>query len=250
MSQIKLDNDNYDLKFFTDELGELGLSPDKEQLDMFCRYYELLVSYNKVVNLTAITEFREVFVKHFVDSMSIVKTGINMSGKITLLDMGTGAGFPGLPIKIMFPEIEVVLVDSLQKRITFLETVISECGIKGITTVHSRAEDFCRTDCSMRDHFDVCVSRAVARLNVLEEYCLPYVKVGGHFISYKSGHCEDEIAEAEKAVKKLGGTISSNVCFDLPDSDISRCLIDTIKTKTTIKIYPRKAGTPAKEPIK
>lgn len=236
------------LDFFEDDLSKLGLSLDDDQKDIFYKYYQSLVTYNNIVNLTSITDFHEVFIKHFVDSLSIVKI-LDINKCTFLIDMGTGAGFPGLPIKIMFPDLKVVLVDSLQKRVDFLNAVIEQCNIKDISVIHSRAEDLCRTDNTQREKYDLCVSRAVAKLNVLEEYCLPYVKIGGHFISYKSGNSSDEINEANNAVKKLGGKIVSSETFVLPNSDIARCLVDTVKLQPTNSKFPRKAGTPSKKPL-
>ena len=238
----------YNLTTLENGCRELGIELSQKQKNQFIQFYEFLVEKNKVMNLTGITEFEEVLTKHFLDSLACVKA-IDMTKVKTIMDIGTGAGFPGVPLKIAFPHLEACLLDSLKKRVNFLEESFELLGLEGIKAIHGRAEEYAKNK-EYREKYDLCVSRAVSNLATLSEYCLPYVKVGGHFISYKSGHCEDEIAEAEKAVKKLGGTISSNVCFDLPDSDISRCLIDTTKTKTTIKIYPRKAGTPAKEPIK
>ena len=250
MKQIVLNNKYDDLDFFVKGLDELGLDANDYQISQFCRYYELLVEKNKDVNLTAITEFRDVFIKHFLDSLSIVRCGFDVSSCKTILDMGTGAGFPGIPIKIMFPEINITLVDSLQKRVNFLNDVISECGLQDITAIHSRAEDLCQVNPSSRESFDLCVSRAVASLNVLEEYCLPYVRVGGCFVSYKSGHCDEELAQANFAAETLGGKIQKNSeMFTLPGTDMSRSLIITNKIHHTNIRYPRKAGLPGKKPL-
>ena len=237
-----------DPDFFISALGELGLKPTERQLDQFRIYFDLLTEYNKVMNLTAITDFREVYIKHFIDSLMIVKLFPSMQFD-TLLDMGTGAGFPGIPIGIMFTDINIVLVDSLQKRVGFLDKVAEACGLSQIRAVHSRAEDFCKEEIS-RETYDICVSRAVARLNVLEEYCLPYVKVNGYMLSYKSASVSDEINEAAKAAKILGGRIEENPeVFVLPGTDIQRTLIRIRKVHDTNKIYPRKAGLPAKKPL-
>ena len=224
------------------------ISLSEEQEEQFLRYYELLIEWNQVMNLTAITEHDEVMQKHFVDSLSIVK-GMDMSGAKKVIDIGTGAGFPGIPLKIIYPHLEVVLLDSLNKRIKFLNEVINSLGLSNITAIHGRAEDFAKKP-EYRECFDVCVSRAVANLSSLSEYCIPYVKPGGMFVSYKSGVVEEELEQAKKAIFLLGGEKKDVVRFTLPDSDIDRALVMIQKAKTTPKKYPRKAGMPSKEPLK
>lgn len=226
---------------------KLNIILTDKQYQQFIDYYELLVERNKVMNLTGITEFDEVVVKHFVDSLSLVYA-IPVDKSCQLLDMGTGAGFPGIPLKIAFPEIEMVLLDSLNKRIKFLNEVIDKLGLKKITAIHGRAEEFARKE-EYREQFDLCVSRAVANLSTLSEYCLPYVKKQGYFIPYKSGTIEEEVEASKKAVSVLGGRILKIKTFDLPDSDISRALVIIKKEKETPKKYPRSGGKPAKEPI-
>lgn len=185
--------------------------------------------------------------KHFVDSLSLAKV-YDLRQKCSIIDVGTGAGFPGLAIKIAFPGLKVTLLDSLNKRIQFLDAVIEELGLEGVGTVHGRAEDFAKPG-KLRESFDLCVSRAVANLSTLSEYCLPFVKKGGLFVAYKSEKAASEIEEAGKAISLLGGRIKERAEFTLPDSDISRSLFVIEKTKETPGKYPRKAGLPSKEPL-
>ena len=224
----------------------LNLSITEKQEEQFMQYYELLVEWNKVMNLTGITEFDEVMRKHFLDSLSIVKA-IEKKDMLRVLDLGTGAGFPGIPLKIMFPEWDIVLLDSLNKRIKFLNEVIGQLGLQKISTIHGRAEDFARKE-EYREKFDLVVSRAVANLSSLSEYCLPYVKQQGIFVSYKASDVEEEVREAKKAVTVLGGNLEKTVEFQLPDTDIDRTLLVIQKIKKTPGKYPRKAGLPSKEP--
>ena len=254
---------NYDLKYdlssFREGLKELSVSLTGEQEEQFLSFYELLVEWNSFMNLTAITEFDEVMKKHFVDSLTLVKAVPalldpasasigNLPGKLSLIDVGTGAGFPGIPLKIAFPELEVTLLDSLQKRVGFLNEVISRLSLTGITAVHGRAEDFARPG-RLRESFDICVSRAVANLSTLSEYCIPFVKKGGCFVSYKGSDVEEEAASAREAVRILGGEEPRVFSFFLPGSDMGRNLYLIRKKAPTPGRYPRKAGLPAKEPI-
>ena len=240
--------DNYNIDKFTESLNSLNINLNNNQIEQFVRYYEILVEWNKVMNLTGITEFDEVITKHFIDSLAIVKA-FDMSGIRTIIDVGTGAGFPGIPLKIAFPELRVTLLDSLNKRIKFLDEVISDLNLDGIKTIHGRAEDFSQKP-EHREKYDLCVSRAVANLAVLSEYCMPYVKVDGYFVPYKSDKIDDELEKSEKAIKVLGGKIIDSVKIILPNTDIERLFVVINKKKTTAKKYPRKAGIPAKEPIK
>lgn len=225
--------------------AEAQLSFTEEQLAQFTRYYELLVETNKVMNLTAITEPDEVAVKHMVDSLLAYEDG--MQGK-TLVDVGTGAGFPGVPLKIYCPSLKVTLVDSLGKRLRFLQQVIDELGLKGIRCEHLRAEDAGRSK-KHREQYDYVTARAVARLSVLSEYCLPLAKKGGQFIALKGSRFAEEIEEGEAAVKILGGKIISAEPVKLPGLDDGRAIIKIAKIKATPAQYPRKAGTPEKQPL-
>ena len=234
-------------KIFESKLNELGITLTDQQKQQFVKFYELLVEWNKVMNLTGITEYEEVNEKHFVDSLSIVKA-IDISKVETIIDVGTGAGFPGIPLKIAFPHLKVVLLDSLNERIKFLDTVINELGLDDIKTIHGRAEDFSKQG-DYREQFDLCVSRAVANLATLSEYCIPYVKKGGLFVPYKSGEIEEEIEQSKKAVHVLGGKIEDVVKFRLPGTEIGRSFVIIRKLQNTARKYPRKAGLPSKEPI-
>ena len=229
--------------------GELGIHLLPAQLEQFRIFFRLLTEKNKVMNLTAITEPEDVIVKHFIDSLSVVKA-TDMQKIRTIMDMGTGAGFPGIPLKIVFPDISFVLADSLNKRIQFLSEVIEECMLENIEVVHARAEDLARNG-DYRERFDLCLSRAVANLSSLSEYCLPFVKVNGAFISYKAGNVSEEISQAENAIRLLGGKKENVVSFQLPCSPVpvDRTLIVIRKTKQTPPRYPRKAGIPGKEPL-
>lgn len=235
-------------QIFENKLKELGIVLNDEQKRQFDSFYELLVEWNKVMNLTGITEYEEVNEKHFVDSLSITKA-IDMNCVDNLIDIGTGAGFPGIPLKIAFPHLKVVLLDSLNKRIKFLNTVIEELELIDIETIHGRAEDFAKKK-EYREQFDLCVSRAVANLSTLSEYCLPFVAVNGSFVSYKSGDSEEEIQQAKHAISLLGGKVKNVDKFQLPGTDMGRALVEIKKTKQTPGKYPRKAGLPAKEPLK
>ena len=239
----------YNTTQFEKDLAELGIKLTEKQISQFMRYYELLVEWNSFMNLTGITEFEEVMKKHFVDSVSLIKA-LELDGKeLSIIDIGTGAGFPGLPLKIAFPELKVTLLDSLNKRIKFLDEVIAQLGLENIGTIHGRAEDYAKPD-KLREKYDVCVSRAVANLSTLSEFCLPFVKVGGCFVSYKSEKISDEAIDAQNAIQLLGGKVKEQVEFNLPESDIYRNLFVIEKKKNTPKKYPRKAGLPAKEPLK
>ena len=237
----------YDLSVLDQGCQEMGIVLDGEQRQQFVDFYEYLVEKNKVMNLTGITEFQEVLVKHFLDSLACVKA-VDIKKVKRMMDVGTGAGFPGVPLKIAFPHLEACLLDSLKKRVNFLEETFDLLKLTDITAVHGRAEEYAKNK-AYRESFDLCVSRAVSNLATLSEYCLPYVKVGGSFISYKSVTVQEEAEQAEKAVKILGGKIRDVDYFSLPDSEIQRSLVVIEKVKSTPGKYPRKAGTPLKEPL-
>lgn len=238
---------SYDTSQFEKDLNVLNIALSDSQIDQFLVYYEMLVDWNRCMNLTAITEYGDVMKKHFIDSLSLVRA-YDLSKPAKVIDVGTGAGFPGLALKIAFPDLEMTLLDSLNKRIHFLDAVIERLELTGVETVHGRAEDFAKPD-KLRERFDLCVSRAVARLSTLSEYCLPFVRVGGRFISYKSEKALEEMEAAGKAVSLLGGRIADQLEFWLPDSDINRNLFVIEKVKPTPDRYPRRAGVPAREPL-
>jgi 16S rRNA (guanine527-N7)-methyltransferase len=228
--------------------ASIGVELNDTQIQQFIKYHEILVEWNSFMNLTGITEYEEVVQKHFVDSLVLSKA-IDVNEVTSLIDIGTGAGFPGIPLKIAYPHLKVTLLDSLQKRIKFLNEVVSQLGLENVETIHGRAEDFAKPSMK-RESYDVCVSRAVANLASLSEYCLPYVKVGGKFISYKSEKMEEEMSAAKNAIQLLGGKFEKCEEFYLPESDIYRNLVVINKVKATAKKYPRKAGLPSKEPLK
>lgn len=235
-------------KILKTKLQELNISINDRQEEQFEQFYDLLIEWNKVMNLTGITEYEEVVEKHFVDSLSLVKA-IEIDKIHSVIDIGTGAGFPGIPLKIAFPHLNITLLDSLNKRIRFLDTVIERTGLKDIRTIHGRAEDYAKQK-EYREMYDLCVSRAVANLATLSEYCIPYIRIGGIFISYKSGDVENEKEDSRSAAALLGGRIKDTVKFQLPGTDIGRSFVIIEKERQTAKRYPRKAGLPSKEPLK
>lgn len=241
-------------------VNDIGLEISDKQLEQFNMYYEMLVEKNKVMNLTAITEKDEVVIKHFIDSIALAKY-YDFSKNIKLIDVGTGAGFPGLPLKILFPNIKVTLFDSLNKRILFLNEVIEKLELDNIEAVHGRAEEGAR-NAKMREGYDLVVSRAVANMAVLSEYCLPFVKVGGYFIPYKTASIDEELNSGKKAINILGGKCEkvNKLCITLDgfinedissidDNNLGRSFIFIKKEKNTPKAYPRKAGTANKQPL-
>ena len=239
----------YSADNFIDKSKMLGIDLSEEQIEKFMDYYELLVEWNSFMNLTAITDFEEVVLKHFVDSLAIYQIEVfrkNLNS--SLIDVGTGAGFPGIPLKIMFPERRITLLDSLNKRVKFLNTIIEKLDMKNIEAVHGRAEDFARQK-SHREQYQFCVSRAVANLSTLSELCIPFVREGGYFISYKSEKVREELSAGKKAMEILGGKMEDQLEYQLPGTDMKRSLLIVKKEKSTPVKYPRKAGTPAKEPL-
>ncbi|MBR5712178.1 MAG: 16S rRNA (guanine(527)-N(7))-methyltransferase RsmG [Lachnospiraceae bacterium] len=231
-------------------LTELGLNPTAEQIAQLHTYYEMMVATNEVMNLTAITEYEEVCVKHWLDSLCLVKaiSVDKLNTPLRLIDVGTGAGFPGIPLKILFPSLKVTLMDALGKRIRFLEEVVAALGLSNVTCVHGRAEELGRNT-QYREQFDLCTSRAVTRMASLTEFCLPLTAVGGAMVAYKSQDCEEELTEAAKAIRTLGGNLEDTVKFTVPNSDFGRSLIVVRKEKATPAKYPRGGGKPMKSPI-
>ncbi len=248
---------------FLQDLNSLDISLTEKQLIQFNTYFELLVKWNEVMNLTGITEFEDVCRLHFVDSLASASyldfEAQTEEGKpLSLIDVGTGAGFPGIPLKIAFPSLQVTLLDSLNKRVNFLNEVINACGLNektpdSIIAIHGRAEDAANPSgyegFHLRESFDFATARAVANLSTLSEYCLPFVKVGGVFLSYKSGDIDEELQTSKHALHLLGGKLSMREKYSLPGTDISRSLIFIDKNESTSKNYPRKAGLPSKKPL-
>lgn len=228
-------------------LNDWNITLSENQIQQFEDYYSLLTEWNGKMNLTSIVDYNEVQEKHFLDSLSIVKI-IDMESIHTMLDLGSGAGFPGIPIKILCPWISVTLADSLNKRIKFLNTLINKLNLENIYTIHGRAEELSKKK-QYRECYDLCVSRAVANLSTLSEYCLPFVRVYGNFIAYKAVNAQDEIIKASRAFSILGGELRERISFKLPYTDYERTLIRVEKIKKTPAKYPRKAGTPSREPL-
>lgn len=227
-------------------LNETSLKFNEKKKEQLYLYMNLLIEWNEKINLTAITKPEEIILKHFIDSITISK--YIKSGSY-ICDIGTGAGFPGIPLKILRDDITVILVDSLNKRIKFLDEVIEKLDLKNIQTIHARAEEFGQNK-KYREKFDIATSRAVANLATLSEYLLPLVKVNGRAICMKGPGATEEISGAKNAIKLLGGKIQNIYEFELPHSDIERCVIEITKEKNIQSKYPRKAGTPAKDPLK
>ncbi len=238
---------DYLLEKFHRGLEELGIALSETQEKQFLLYYETLIAWNRSANLTTITGFDDVVSKHFLDSLCLVKA-VSVSGDQRVLDVGTGAGFPGLPLKIVFPGMHLVLLDSVGKKLKFVDAVIEKLKLSEVTTVHGRAEDLAREE-AYRERFDLCVSRAVADLAVLAEYCLPFVRVDGCFVAYKSANIAEETLRAEKAISLLGGETEEVLTYTLPGAEDGRSLVCVRKTQRTPREYPRKAGTPPRHPL-
>ncbi|MGL4972974.1 MAG: 16S rRNA (guanine(527)-N(7))-methyltransferase RsmG [Culicoidibacterales bacterium] len=230
---------------FTNALLEHGINLDEQQLEQYNRYWELLVEWNEKMNLTGITEKEDVYLKHFYDSLTLA-FHFDITKITTMCDVGSGAGFPGIPLKIAFPHLNLTIVDSLNKRITFLNTVVSELGLENVNPVHARAEEFIEHN---RESFDLATARAVARLNMLAELCLPFVKEKGYFVAMKGASGTEELTEAEAGLKLLGGKIIEEVTLQLPEEESQRSIIIVEKVKKTPKKYPRSFGQIKKKPL-
>ncbi|MEL7657253.1 MAG: 16S rRNA (guanine(527)-N(7))-methyltransferase RsmG [Bacillota bacterium] len=236
------------MKRLTEALADLNIEYNDEIILKFQRYMELILEWNEKVNLTSITEKEEFIKKHYIDSIAISEY-LQMKEAKKIIDVGTGAGFPGIPLAIIYPEKEFLLMDSLNKRIKIIDEIAKEIGIINVTLCHGRAEDIAQKK-EYREQFDLCVSRAVANLAVLSEYCLPFVKVGGWFAAYKTGAAEEELKQSLRAIELLGGHLEENLPLDIKGYDLDHRILFIKKAKKTLSKYPRKAGTPAKEPLK
>ena len=233
----------------------INIDLNDTQQEQFVRYYELLVEWNSFMNLTAITKEKDVLIKHFIDSVSLVLfEDVDFEKKVintditSVIDIGTGAGFPGIPLKIVFPQLKVTLLDSLNKRIKFLNTVIEELQLKNIVAIHGRAEDLAMKD-DYREKYDICVSRAVANLATLSEYCLPFVRINKYFVPFKSQKLDEEVINAKKCISVMGGKYINKFKFVLPETEEERTFAYIKKIKNTPKKFPRGGNKPVKEPI-
>lgn len=236
------------MRQLSEALEYMGIAYNDDILQKFQRYMELILEWNEKVNLTSITEKEEFIKKHYIDSIAICGFQ-QMKDAKKIIDVGTGAGFPGIPLAILYPEKEFLLMDSLNKRIKIVEEISKEIGLKNVTFCHGRAEDLAQKK-ALREQFDLCVSRAVANLAVLSEYCIPFVRVGGWFAAYKSDAVKDELGNSLAAIEKLGGQMTENKPLDIKGYDLDHRILFIKKIKKTLLKYPRKAGTPAKEPLK
>ncbi|WP_283621081.1 16S rRNA (guanine(527)-N(7))-methyltransferase RsmG [Limosilactobacillus avium] len=231
-------------------LADQGITINDKQMAQFELYYQLLVTTNRQVNLTRITEKNDVYLKHFYDSITGALAEPRLqTEELTLCDIGAGAGFPSLPLKIAFPQLKVTIVDSLNKRINFLQELVNRLGLRGVTLIHDRAETFSNKKSQHREAYDIVTARAVARLAVLSELCLPAVKVGGEMLAYKASAADDELAAAQVAIKKLGGRVQKEVSLNLPRTDEQRKIIIIAKAAATPAKYPRRPGLPNKKPL-
>ena len=235
------------MKDFLKRMAQLSdISLNDKMVSQFLVFYEMLIETNRSLNLTAITEMEDVVLKHFIDSMSISHY-YDFDNK-SIIDVGTGAGFPGIPLAILYPETKFVLLDSLKKRLHFIDDVLDKCEIDNVTLIHGRAEDFGRDE-EYREKFDYCVSRAVASLPVLLELCTPFVKVGGKFISYKSEHLSEELAQSERALSEMNCDLEDELVYSIPNTELYRVFAVFEKKKKLAKKYPRQAGKPKKSPL-
>ena len=236
-------------EIFAEELANYGFKLSSKQKEQFATYYNKLIEFNKKVNLTRITDKNEVYLKHFFDSITpLLEFSYLFKGEKSLCDVGAGAGFPSLPIKILCPDLSITIVDSLGKRLKFLDELVSDLSLDKVTLVHSRAEDAGQNK-NLREKFDLVTGRAVARMSVLSEYCLPLAKVDGYLVALKGPKAQDELAEAKNAIEVLGGSVKEVKELTLPDTDDERTLIVVKKVKATPKKYPRQAGTPNRKPL-
>ena len=232
-------------RIMIENLKEINIYLSDFQLEQFYNYMNILIEWNKFMNLTGITDPKEIIIKHFIDSLTVLD---KIDKNNTIIDVGTGAGFPGIPIKIASPDTEVVLLDSLNKRVNFLNEVIKKLQLKGIKTVHGRAEDYGR-DKNYREKYDVAIARAVAPLNILLEYLMPFVRVKGKCLCMKGANSEEEISLSKRVIEKLGGKLIYTEEFLIPNTDMKRKIVEIEKIKNTEEKYPRKAGIPSKEPL-
>ena len=236
-------------EIFAEELANYGFKLSSKQKEQFATYYNKLIEFNKKVNLTRITDKNEVYLKHFFDSITpLLEFSDLFKGEKSLCDVGAGAGFPSLPIKILCPDLSITIVDSLGKRLKFLDELVSDLSLDKVTLVHSRAEDAGQNK-NLREKFDLVTGRVVARMSVLSEYCLPLAKVDGYLVALKGPKAQDELAEAKNAIEVLGGSVKEVKELTLPDTDDERTLIVVKKVKATPKKYPRQAGTPNRKPL-
>lgn len=233
---------------FREELAKIGINLSDEQMNQFQKYYELLVEWNQKINLTAITELEEVYLKHFYDSITLATTFDLSKENYSLCDVGSGAGFPSIPMKIVYPNLNISIVDSLNKRIKFLLLLCDELHLENVNLYHERAEDFGQNK-THRESYDFVTARAVARLNVLSELCIPLVKMNGKFLALKAAKSEEEVLESKKAIATLGGKLSEEIEVSLPFSEDKRYIVVIDKKKETPNKYPRKAGIPNKKPL-
>ena len=236
-------------EIFAEELANYGFKLSSKQKEQFATYYNKLIEFNKKVNLTRITDKNEVYLKHLFDSITpLLEFSDLFKGEKSLCDVGAGAGFPSLPIKILCPDLSITIVDSLGKRLKFLDELVSDLSLDKVTLVHSRAEDAGQNK-NLREKFDLVTGRAVARMSVLSEYCLPLAKVDGYLVALKGPKAQDELADAKNAIEVLGGSVKEVKELMLPDTDDERTLIVVKKVKATPKKYPRQAGTPSRKPL-